>query len=116
VQTVGHLNGPQIVDPVVGAKGALLKRMPDAEQLFGVVAQLLGNEGAEVNMRIVGNRSGRHPDDGKAKNENTRANQVTGHGTLLLIVAADRAARRHRRRWTSLWCDANVKSISTRRP
>ncbi len=84
MQAGGHLNGHQVVRSVVWAERALLDRMPDAEELFRVLAQLVGNERAEVAVRMVCDHSGRHPDDRNAGDKNTSADQRYAHGAFLL--------------------------------
>jgi hypothetical protein len=49
--------------------------VPEAKKLFGVLAQLFGNECAEVDGRMVRDRPRRHPDDGHAGDENASSKQ-----------------------------------------
>jgi hypothetical protein len=57
----------------VEGPSALLERTPEAEELLGVLTQLLGHECAKVDARIVRDRSGRHSDDRQAGEENGSA-------------------------------------------
>jgi hypothetical protein len=45
------------------AKRALLERAPEAEEFFGVLAQLCLHECAEIGLRVFRYCPGRHPQD-----------------------------------------------------
>jgi hypothetical protein len=49
--------------------------MTEAEELFGMLAQLLSDKRTKIDLRIVCDRSGGDPDHGKASNRKTRANK-----------------------------------------
>ena len=73
VQTGGDLDGLQVVGAVVGPERALLERVVEAEELLGVVAQLGGDERAEVDVWIAGEgaRSGAGHDQAGDENRFT---------------------------------------------
>jgi hypothetical protein len=83
VQAWRDLDRLQVVGSVVGSQRALLERTLETEQLFAVLAQLGLDECPEVNVRMVGPCSGRHPDNGQDGDENPGTDQRYAHGAIL---------------------------------
>ena len=92
MQAGGDLNGLKVVGAVVGTERTLLERVLEAEQLLSMIAQLSFHERAEVDWRMAGLRSGRHPDDGDAGEKSNTTNHSWAHELVPPAFAADRAA------------------------
>jgi hypothetical protein len=57
-----------------------------------MIAHLGFHERTEVNWRMAGLRSGRHPDDGDAREKSNTTNHFWAHEHVPPAFAADRAA------------------------
>ena len=80
----GHLDRLQVIGAVIRAQRAFLEWMLNPEQLFRMLAQLIGHECAEITVRVVRNHSGRHAHEGESGHENTSYDQRWTHGAFLL--------------------------------
>src|SRR5215510_757652 len=92
MQTRCNLDRLQLIGPIVRAECALLERMDEPKELFGVVGQLIGYERAEIFVRIVCDRTRRESDDDESSNNDGAANPGYTHYTFLPRYAAERAA------------------------
>src|SRR5262245_6762413 len=92
MQTRCNLDHLQLIGPIVRAESALLERMLETKELFGVVGQLIGYEGPEIFVRIVCDRTRRESEDDESSNKDGTANPRYTHYAFLPRYAAERAA------------------------